>query len=157
MPRSPRYVAPEPRTPMPTVARTKSASSARNAKKPAGQRPRQPAKARRPAALGALPEWNLTDLYPAMDAPELKRDLARADAECQAFETAYKGKLGDLAALPGGGAKLAEVLRRYEALDDLLGRIISYAGLVHAGNTVDPVRAKFYGDIQEKITAASLH
>ena len=28
---------------------------------------------------------------------------------------------------------------------------------VYAGNTTDPVRAKFYGDMQERITAASLH
>ena len=30
-------------------------------------------------------------------------------------------------------------------------------GLIHAGNTVDPGRAKFYGDVQERITAASTH
>ena len=109
------------------------------------------------AELGALPEWNLADLYPAMDAPELKRDLERADADCVAFEEAYKGKLAALAAGADGGAKLAEAVKRYEALDDLLGRLISYAGLVYAGNTTDPVRAKFYGDMQERITAASLH
>ena len=40
-------------------------------------------------------------------------------------------------------------MKRYEALEDLLGRLISYAGLVYAGNTTDPVRAKFYGDMQE--------
>ena len=32
-----------------------------------------------------------------------------------------------------------------------------YAGLVHSGNTVDPARAKFYADVQERITAASTH
>jgi oligoendopeptidase F len=51
---------------------------------------RKPAakKATKPAApkLGVLPEWNLADLYPAMDAPELKRDLERGAAECAAFE-----------------------------------------------------------------------
>jgi oligoendopeptidase F len=107
--------------------------------------------------LGALPEWNLTDLYPAIDAPEVKRDLDRADAECVAFEEAYKGKLAALAAAPDAGAKLADAVKRYEALDDLLGRLISFASLVYAGNTSDPVRAKFYGDMQERITQASLH
>jgi len=103
--------------------------------------------------FGTLPEWNLADLYPSMDAPELKRDLARADADSAAFEADYKGKL---AALIADGT-LVEAVRRFEALEDLLGRLISYAGLVYAGNNTDPVRAKFYGDIQEKITAASLH
>jgi oligoendopeptidase F len=39
----------------------------------------------------------------------------------------------------------------------LLGRLISFASLVYVGDTTDPARAKFYGDVQEKITAASLH
>ena len=39
----------------------------------------------------------------------------------------------------------------------MLGRIVSFAGLIHAGDTSDPIRSKFYGDVQEKITAASSH
>ena len=72
----------------------------------------------------ALPEWNLADLYPAIDVrPEVKRDLERGDAEIVAFEEAYKGKLAALAAGAEAGARLAEAVRRYEALDDLLGRL----------------------------------
>ena len=52
---------------------------------------------------------------------------------------------------------LAAAVKRYEALDDTLGRVMSYASLNYAGNTTDPVRAKFYGDMQERITAASMH
>jgi oligoendopeptidase F len=48
-------------------------------------------------------------------------------------------------------------VRSYEALEDLMGRLVSYAGLVYAGDTTDPQRAKFYGDVQERITAASVH
>ena len=48
-------------------------------------------------------------------------------------------------------------MREYEALEELIGRIVSYAGLVYAGNTTDPQRAKLYGDIQEKMTDASAH
>ena len=43
--------------------------------------------------FGALPEWNLADLYPGNDAPELKADLTTAQAEAKAFEADYKGKL----------------------------------------------------------------
>src|SRR4030088_368490 len=57
----------------------------------------------------------------------------------------------------GAGSALAEAVKRYEALDDLIGRLVSYAGLGHAGDTTDPARAKFYGDVQERITAASSH
>jgi oligoendopeptidase F len=109
------------------------------------------------APLGALPEWNLADLYLGLEDPQVKRDLDRADAESVAFEQAYKGKLAALAGEPQAGSALADAVKRYEALDDLLGRLISYAGLVHSGNTVDPDRAKFYADVQERVTAASTH
>ena len=123
----------------------------------AKRRPSRAAKARPASAFGALPEWNLADLYLGLDDPQVKRDLDRGDAESLAFEQSYKGKLAELAAGPQAGSALAEAIKRYEALDDLMGRLISYAGLVHSANTVDPARAKFYADVQERITAASTH
>ena len=104
-----------------------------------------------------LPEWNLTDLYAGIDAPEVKRDLDRADTYSAAFEETFKGKLAELAAGENPGIRLAEAVTRYEMIDDLLGRLISFAGLIYAGNTTDPARMKFYGDVQERITAASSH
>jgi oligoendopeptidase F len=127
------------------------------ARKIAAKRPARAAAVAAKSPLGALPEWNLADLYAGLDDPAIGRDLDRADTESAAFETAYKGKLADMAAAPGGGAALAEAVRRYEALDDLMGRLGSYAGLLHAGDTVDPERTKFYGDVQERLTAASTH
>jgi oligoendopeptidase F len=108
------------------------------------------------AGLGALPEWNLADLYAGMDAPELQRDVKRAADESIAFEKAWKGKLADEAAR-GAAGRLGEALRVYEQIDELIGRIMSYAGLVYAGDTSDPKRAKLYGDLQEKMTDASAH
>jgi oligoendopeptidase F len=113
--------------------------------------------AKRPGALGALPEWDLSDLYGGLDDPAVKRDLDRTDADCIAFEQSYKGKLAEMAAAPAGGAKLGEAVRRYEAIGDLMGRLGSYAVLIHEGNTVDPACTKFYGDVQERMTAASTH
>jgi oligoendopeptidase F len=74
----------------------------------------------KPAAsksLGSLPEWNLADLYAAMDAPTVKRDLDRGENECIEFEKAYKGRLASIAAGAEAGAVLAEAVRRYEAID----------------------------------------
>jgi oligoendopeptidase F len=104
-----------------------------------------------------LPEWNLADLYSGIDAAEVVRDLDRMDAECNAFEQDFKGKLAEQTAKEGGGAWLATAVKRYEAIDDLAGRLGSYAGLVHAGNSVDPAISKFYGDVSERLTAASVH
>ncbi|HZP20169.1 MAG TPA: M3 family oligoendopeptidase [Bauldia sp.] len=110
-----------------------------------------------PAVSGDLPEWNLDDLYPGMDSPALKADLQRAERDAEAFAAAYKGKLAEIAGAPDGGQRLAAVIAEFEQLDELLGRLGSYAGLLHAGDTSDPVRSKFYGDVEEKLTNASTH
>jgi oligoendopeptidase F len=106
---------------------------------------------------GKLPEWNLADLYSGIDAPEIARDLQKMDADCVAFETDFKGKLAEHTDREDGGKWLAEAVRRYEAIDDLAGRLGSDAGLVHAGDSVDPAISKFYGDVMERLTAASTH
>ena len=137
----------------PAPARKTAAKT--SATKPAATKPAAKAATRSFAAK--LPEWNLADLYSAIDAPEIARDLERLDGECAAFEAAYKGKLAEGVAAAGGGAWLAEAVKRFEAIDDLAGRLISFAGLIHAGNMVDPAISKFYGDVSERITAASTH
>jgi oligoendopeptidase F len=105
--------------------------------------------------LGALPEWNLADLYPGMDSPAYKTDLDRALHECAAFADAWRGKLAQIATSATASEQLLQAVEQYEKLEDLLGRIMSYAGLVYSGDTTDSARAKFYGDAQEKITNAS--
>jgi oligoendopeptidase F len=105
--------------------------------------------------LGALPEWDLSHLYPDMDSPAFADDLAKAEAECAAFAEVYRGKLDALARADDAAEQLGEAVRRYEAVEDLLGRLMSYAGLVYSGDTTNPKRSKFYGDTQERLTAAS--
>ena len=119
--------------------------------RPAGRTAVKPA-----AKLGDLPVWNLTDLYPGIDSVELKRDLEKADADCAAFEQDFKGKLAELAAAPGAPG-LLEAVKRYEAIGDVLGRIGSYSGLLHAGDSTNAAITKFYGDMSERITTAYSH
>jgi oligoendopeptidase F len=104
------------------------------------------------ADLGPLPEWRLDDLYPSMDSPAFADDARRAAEEAKAFAATYRGKLEQMARGPAAGDALVVAVRAYEALQDLVGRIISYAGLVYAADTSDPARAKFYGDVQQKAT-----
>ncbi|MGH6795843.1 MAG: M3 family oligoendopeptidase, partial [Methylocella sp.] len=117
-------------------------------------RPKITANPRQPAGLGTLPEWNLAELYPSMDSPAFASDLAKAATECNGFNATYKGHLEALAK-KASGSGLLEAIRRYEALEELLGRIMAYAGLVYAEDTTDPARMKFYGDAQENVTNAS--
>src|SRR5262245_58632147 len=106
-----------------------------------------------PAALpdlGPMPVWDLTDLYPAPDAKEFRTDLDTAAAEAKQMAERYKGQL-----LGKNGGFLTEAIKAYEGLSDLLGRLGSYAALLYAADTADPAKAKFYGDVQEKLTAIS--
>ena len=144
------------------TAKKASASPARKAVAKAKANAVTKSKANGPGKSAAktaakLPEWNLADLYQSIDAPEIARDLAQIEADCIAFEQDFKGKLAEETAKDGGGAWLAAAVRRYEAIDDLAGRLASFAGLAHAGDSVDPAITKFYGDVSERLTAASLH
>ncbi len=97
--------------------------------------------------LGKLPEWDLSDLYPAPDAPELQKDLEWLEKACADFANDYEGKLADLDA-----NGLLECIERDEAISNIAGRIMSYAGLRYHQKTTDGERAKFLSDCQEKIT-----
>ncbi len=100
--------------------------------------------------LGDLPDWDLTDLYAAPDAPEFERDMAQVETGCASFAADYEGKLATLDA-----AGLLDCVRRYEAIDVTAGRIMSYAGLRYYQNTMDSERAKFMADAQDRITNAT--
>jgi len=132
----------------------KAAAASKAAQKSSAKAPVKSSAKSKPARL---PEWNLADLYSAIDAPEIARDLDRIDADCASFEADYKGRLAEETAKQGGGTWLAGAVKRYEAIDDLAGRLSSYAGLSHAGDSVDPAISKFYGDVSERLTAASVH
>ena len=107
------------------------------------------------ADLGPLPEWNLADLYPSMDSPQLEADFVQVERETKAFVEAYKGKLDSLARGKEASIKLANAVKAYEAIDDRLGRILSYSGLVYATDTSNSQHAKFYGDTQDRATTIS--
>src|SRR5680860_1313954 len=111
--------------------------------------------AKRTAKLGDLPEWNLGDLYDAPESPALRSDLETGERGAEAIHERYAGKLAVLLDGGAGGGALAQAVREFEGLNDVLGRIVSYASLLYAAETSDPKRQKFYGDIQEKITAIS--
>jgi oligoendopeptidase F len=85
--------------------------------------------ARDEADLGPLPEWDLTDLYAAPDAPEIAQDADWLGAEW-----------------------LLAAVRRWERIQAVSGRLGSYAGLRYYQNTTDPGRSKFFGDMQTRLT-----
>lgn len=100
--------------------------------------------------LGTLPAWDLSDLYPGTDSPELNRDLESCDSAAKDFRKRYEGKLAGL-----DGAALAGAIESYQGLQEILGRVMSYAQLVYSGNMSDPAVTQFYQAMQERTTAIS--
>ena len=122
------------------------------------------AKPRPPASLDdplrrtrRLPEWNLADLYAGVEAPSAQ--ARPREGRCRVRAPSSRTSRAGSPSSPTGEAGAAR--RGGEALRGDRGparpRLISYASLLYAGDTTDPARAKFYGDVQERITDASLH
>ena len=112
---------------------------------------RSAASATAAADLGALPNWNLADLYDGIAAPAITADLGRIDTEAEAFAQAYEGKVAGL-----GGSALGAAIAAYERLQDTLGRLMSFGGLAFAGAMDDTKVAQFYQTLQERVNAASV-
>lgn len=129
--------------------------SSQRTQAPAAGRTFAPAEAAGAADLGVLPVWQLDHLYPGMESQALAADLQAMDQTAKDFAACYKGKLAALAGAADGAAALHDAIRAYEAIEDRMGRIISYAGLIYSTDTTNPVHGKFYGDAQERVTNAS--
>src|SRR5712691_4373224 len=84
--------------------------------------------------LGPLPECDLADLA----------------AEAAAFRARYQGRLAELS-----GAELGAAVGEYERLQEVAGRIMSYAELMRAGDVADPEIARFFQTMHERINAIS--
>ena len=99
-------------------------------------------------ARETLPEWNLDDLYDGTDSAALARDLARAEADAAGLAERYRGRIAGL-----DGAALADLVAGYEAVSDTLGRIMSYAGLLYAGDATSAHAGQFLQTMREKTNA----
>ena len=62
------------------------------------------------------------------------------------------GKLGAIS-----GQELAAAITEYEAIEEILGRVMSYAQLVFSGDAEDPANGRFYQTMQERATTISSH
>ncbi len=104
------------------------------------------------AASSDLPVWDLSDLYAAPDDPRLSADLTRVEQEARALESRLAGKLARLS-----GDELAAGISQYEKLEEVLGRVMSYAQLVFSGDAEDAANGRFYQTMQERVTSISSH
>ena len=98
------------------------------------------------AALGELPEWDLSDLYPGIESNQLADDLLSLAEQAKEFARLFKGQMATLDA-----ETLAGAIARYEVCDESLGRIGSFAGLTYAGNVENPEIGAFFQDTHERL------
>ena len=97
---------------------------------------------------GALPGWDLSDLYPGPRSDEVRRDLEQAAAAAEALHEEFAGRVGDL-----DGEILADLIARYEAIKETLERLTSYAYLVYCTAMDDAETAQFFQTVREETTA----
>ena len=97
-----------------------------------------------------LPTWDLGDLYPAPDSPAVEADFAKAEKAARAFAAALQGKLATMS-----GGTLAAAVAEYERIEEVLGRLMSYAQLLFSGDSTNPDIGRFYQTVSERVTAIS--
>jgi oligoendopeptidase F len=102
------------------------------------------------ATVAGLPTWDLGDLYPSPEDPAVTADFSKAETAAQAFAAAYQGRL---AAMAGSG--LAGAIAEYERIEEILGRLMSYAQLLFAGDSSNAEIGRFYQTVSEQVTAIS--
>ncbi len=103
-------------------------------------------------ASGGLPTWDLADLYPSESSGELENDRNWLTGECAAFRDAYAGRLGLLSS-----GELLDCISKYDRIQSVSNRLMSFAQLRHAEAVTDPDRTKFLSDMQSTLTETSGH
>ena len=99
-----------------------------------------------------LPVWDLSDLYKAPDSPDIRADLDRTDVAARAFKNRYMGKLAS-----SPPATLAAAIAAYERIEEALGRVMSYAGLLFASDNTNAVYGQFHQTMSERVTEIGSH
>ena len=102
------------------------------------------------AELGDLPRWDLSDLYAGPECEALQSDLKDARDRARALSESHAGKVASL-----DGAALGQLIADYEAVQEILGRLTSYAYLRYCTNMEDSETARFFQNLSEAATDIS--
>ncbi|MEJ2149340.1 MAG: M3 family oligoendopeptidase [Chloroflexota bacterium] len=89
--------------------------------------------------------WDLGDLYARTDDPAIDRDLDEADKRAEALGEGYRGRIAALDA-----AELLALIKEYEAVGELAGKVGTYAYLHWSTNTEDPARGALVQKVNER-------
>ena len=81
--------------------------------------------------------WDLGDLYAEIDDPAFANDQVIVLERAQSFATKYRGRIADLSA-----SEFLALLNEYEAIQDMAGKIGSFAYLLWSTNTQNAAYGK---------------
>ena len=92
-------------------------------------------------------KWNLNDLYRGINDKRIEKDISRIQQNAKKFEKKYRNKIksGKLNSLT-----LLKAVRELEQISEGLGKILSFAYLLFAGDTNNPKYGAFLQSMQEK-------
>lgn len=96
------------------------------------------------AALAGDVVWRLDDLYSGSDDPRIENAKKWCMEEAARFAKAYRGRMPSLEPY-----ELLEAIQRYEALEELARKLISFAQLYFATQTQNPEASRLWQSMQE--------
>ncbi|HEY9886276.1 MAG TPA: M3 family oligoendopeptidase [Vampirovibrionales bacterium] len=97
-----------------------------------------------------LPSWDLSDLYKAIDDPNINKDIESSFKRAIAFKEKYAGKLSKISA-----NDLVECIEEYDQINELAEKAIYYAHLLHSADSSKPEHGSLLSKLQEKCTEIS--
>jgi len=93
--------------------------------------------------------WNLNDLFTAADDPQIENTLGDCRTRAEAFAKRVRPLMQNPQTL--GAEDLLRALTDLEIIYEALGRVGSYAGLLYAADTANPV----HQDLEQKVEQRS--
>lgn len=97
-----------------------------------------------PENESALPRWDLTTLYPALDSPSRKEDMDRLRKLARSFQEKYRGHVSSLT-----GAELLEAFQKEGEIHGLSAKLGVHAFLSFTENTQDALRQAALSEVEE--------
>lgn len=104
--------------------------------------------------LKELPSWDLSDFYSSLNDPKIAADLDKVDGQINEFAATFENKFEGSSWMAD---ELVSAVLALEAIEELSGKLISYAYLCYATNLSTPEVVQFYQGVQERLTKSSVN
>lgn len=105
-------------------------------------------------APDTLPSWDLTDFYTSPKDPSIQKDLDQLNKDCTEFSQNYSGQFTEKSC---EGRQLHQAIQDLESIEELMGKLMSYAYLNYATQVNNPEAQQLYQRLQEQLTSLSSH